>query len=450
MLMDLLKGPLYKAQIQVLEAELRQLHKRCELTETELNLLKDKYLKLLTLAKTFSALDAYEIDQELEKRKKSLEEFRRTISNAKNEQREIASDVEILRKEILVLEETRLLESFALYIPKFKFTSSLQYKQRLDGIRAKQKEMIKSGLAATGNMNWEVNGKRSEGKKLVTDMIKLVLRSFNNECDHCVDNVKFDNIELGEKRILQSFDACNKLGRVMSVSLSNEYLELKIDELRLAHEFQVKCKEEKEEAKRAREELREQQKIEQEIRSAREKIAKERRHFTSALKDLHLRLEKSTTLEDKDAIKAKISEIEASNSALESEEKLIDYREQNAKAGYVYVISNIGAFGEGVYKIGMTRRLDPMERIEELGDASVPFWFDVHAMIFSNNAPDLEAKLHEHFSSGRINKINTRKEFFRASIDEIEEVIRRCYDPSAEVIREALAEQYRESLRFSA
>jgi len=249
MLMDLLKGPLYKAQIQVLEAELRQLHQRCELTETELNLLKDKYLKLLTLAKTFSALDAYEIDQELEKRKKSLEEFRRTISNAKNEQREIASDVEILRKEILVLEETRLLESFALYIPKFKFTSSLQYKQRLDGIRAKQKEMIKSGLAATGNMNWEVNGKRSEGKKLVTDMIKLVLRSFNNECDHCVDNVKFDNIELGEKRILQSFDACNKLGRVMSVSLSNEYLELKIDELRLAHEFQVKCKEEKEEAK---------------------------------------------------------------------------------------------------------------------------------------------------------------------------------------------------------
>ena len=114
------------------------------------------------------------------------------------------------------------------------------------------------------------------------------------------------------------------------------------------------------------------------------------------------------------------------------------------------MISNIGAFGEGVYKIGMTRRLDPMERIEELGDASVPFWFDVHAMIFSNDAPDLEAKLHEHFSSGRINKINTRKEFFRASIDEIEEVIRRCYDPSAEVIREALAEQYRESLRFSA
>lgn len=355
-----------------------------------------------------------------------------------------------MRNEVLVLEEMTLLESFALYLPKFKFTSSLQYKQRLDGIRTRQKEMIKSGVAATGNMNWEVNGKKSEGKKLVTDMIKLVLRSFNNECDHCVDNVKFDNIELGEKRILQSFDACNKLGRVMNVSLSNQYLDLKIDELRLAHEFQVKRQEEKEEAKRAREELREQQKIEQEIRSAREKITKERKHFTSALRDLHIRLEKSTTGEDKDAIQAKILEVEASKSALDSEEKLIDYREQNAKAGYVYVISNIGAFGEGVYKIGMTRRLDPMERIDELGDASVPFWFDVHALVFSDNAPALEAKLHDHFSHGRINKINTRKEFFRASIDEIEDVIRRLYDPAAEVMREALAEQYRESLRIAA
>jgi hypothetical protein len=92
-------------------------------------------------------------------------------------------------------------------------------------------------------------------------------------------------------------------------------------------------------------------------------------------------------------------------------------RHKNAKGGYVYVISNVGAFGEGVYKIGMTRRLEPMDRVDELGDASVPFWFDVHAMVFSENAPALEAKLHERFAPGRLNKVNGRKEFFRADIN---------------------------------
>jgi len=132
-----------------------------------------------------------------------------------------------------------------------------------------------------------------------------------------------------------------------------------------------------------------------------------------------------------------------------AQKKLIDYREQNAKAGYVYVISNVGAFGEGVFKIGMTRRLEPMDRVDELGDASVPFWFDVHAMVFSNNAPALEAKLHERFAAGRLNKVNGRKEFFRADIAEIESVIRENYDAAVEVAHEAPAEQYRESLRMA-
>ncbi|WP_293415713.1 GIY-YIG nuclease family protein [Piscinibacter sp.] len=129
---------------------------------------------------------------------------------------------------------------------------------------------------------------------------------------------------------------------------------------------------------------------------------------------------------------------------LDKEERVIDYREQNAKAGYVYVISNVGAFGDGIYKIGMTRRLEPMERIDELGDASLPFWFDVHALVFSENAPALEAKLHERFAAGRLNKVNGRKEFFRADIAEIESVIRANYDAVVEVTHEAPAEQYRE------
>jgi Domain of unknown function (DUF4041)/T5orf172 domain len=288
-----------------------------------------------------------------------------------------------------------------------------------------------------------------EGRKLVNDMLKLVIRSFNNEADYCVDNVKFDNIELGEKRIRQSFEAGNRLGRVMTVRLSDLYLNLKLDELHLAHEFQTKKQEEKEEAKRVREELREQQKLEQEIRAAREKIAKERKHFAAALRDLNGRLDKAATEEERALLLTKIAEVEAGKANLDSEEKVIDYREQSAKAGYVYVISNIGAFGEGVYKIGMTRRLEPMERVDELGDASVPFWFDVHAMVFSDNAPALEAKLHERFAAGRLNKVNGRKEFFRADIAEIESIIRANYDAVVEVTHESAAEQYRESLRMA-
>ncbi|WP_293414037.1 DUF4041 domain-containing protein [Piscinibacter sp.] len=313
----------------------------------------------------------------------------------------MASQVSQLRGQVLVVEETLLLESFALYEPKFKLNASHEYKTRLDGVRDRQKAMVKNGEAATGDQEWSVNGKKSEGRKLINDMVKLVIRSFNNESDYCVDNVKFDNIELGEKRIRQAFDACNRLGRVMTVRLSEAYLNLKLDELHLAHEFQVKKQEEKEEAKRLREELREQQKLEQEIRAARDKIAKERKHFAAALNDLQARLARATSDEDRAALQCKIAEVEASKAELDKEERVIDYREQNAKAGYVYVISNVGAFGDGIYKIGMTRRLEPMERIDELGDASVPFWFDVHALVFSENAPALEAKLHERFAAGR-------------------------------------------------
>lgn len=435
-LSDYIKGPKHKAKAIELADELTQLRKR--------------YGLLQELAKKYGALEFQEVQRQIQEQRQLLLAAQRDVAAAKLEETSIRAQVADLRGQVLVLDEALLLESFALYLPKFKLNASAEYKARLDETRDRQKGMIKAGTAATGNMNWEVNGRKSEGKKLVSDMIKLVIRSFNNESDYCVDNVKFDNVELGEKRIRQSFDACNKLGRVMTVSLSPVYLQLKLDELHLAHEFQLKKQEEKEEAKRMREELREQQKLEQEIRAAREKIAKERKHFTAALRDLQARLQSASSDEDRAALAVKISEVEAGKAALEGEERVIDYREQNAKAGYVYVISNVGAFGEGVYKIGMTRRLEPMDRVDELGDASVPFWFDVHAMVFSQNAPSLEAKLHERFATGRLNKVNGRKEFFRADLKEIEAIIRQNYDAVVEIVHEAPAEQYRESLRMAA
>ncbi len=422
--------------------------RRADDLDLQLTDLQARYQQLQALTRQIGAMEVVEVKNLIAQEKRKLAAVHQEVQRAEQDAAALAQRSSDLQREILVWEETLLLESFALYEPKFKLNSSHEYKARLVAVREQQKALIKSGTAASGNTNWEVNGSKVEGRKLVNDMIKLVLRSFNNEADYCVDNVKFDNVELGEKRILKSFETCNRLGRVMSVELSRKYLSLKIDELHLAHEFQVKKQEEKEEAKRAREELREQQKLEQEIRAAREKIAKERKHFATAMRELQARLEKAQSEEERAPLVAKLAEIEAGRAALESEEKLIDYREQNAKAGYVYVISNVGAFGEGIYKIGMTRRLEPMDRVDELGDASVPFWFDVHAMVFSDNAPALEAKLHERFAAGRLNKVNGRKEFFRADIAEIEAVIRENYDAAVEVTHEAPAEQYRESLRM--
>jgi len=432
---DYWKGPAHRQRAEALEAELAKLHA--------------KYSQLQALITQIGAMDVVNVQNLVEQEKVRLAAVREETQRSERELAALAQRSTDLQEQILIWEETVLLESFALYEPRFKLTTSQEYKARLDSVRDRQKVMVKNAQAATGNMQWTVNNSQAQGRKLVNDMIKLVIRSFNNEADACVANVKFDNVELGEKRILKSFEACNRLGKIMSVEISGIYLDLKLDELYLAHEFQIKKQEEKEEAKRAREELREQQKLEQEIRSAREKIAKERKHFTAAMRDLQARLEQAQSNEERSALLVKLAEIEASRSELESEEKLIDYREQNAKAGYVYVISNLGAFGEGVYKIGMTRRLEPMDRVDELGDASVPFWFDVHAMVFSNNAPALEAKLHDHFASGRLNKVNGRKEFFRADIAEIERIIRENYDAVVEVTHEAAAEQYRESLRMA-
>ena len=118
---------------------------------------------------------------------------------------------------------------------------------------------------------------------------------------------------------------------------------------------------------------------------------------------------------------------------------------QQTRRGHVYVISNIGSFGEDVYKIGMTRRLDPLDRVRELGDASVPFPFDVHAIIFSEDAPTLESTLHKAFEAKRVNQVNLRKEFFNVSIDEIEAVVHKN-NATIEFTKVAEARDYRESM----
>ena len=278
---------------------------------------------------------------------------------------------------------------------------------------------------------------------MVKDNKKLLLRAFNVECDDIVAKVKISNLDKSVERIYKISEQISKLGKTMSISITPEYINLKVEEVKMALDFQQKKQEEKEIQKELRAQEREEAKIQKEIEEERKRLQKEQTHYQNALKTIFSQIEKNgeteELIEKKKELEEQINDIVV---AIEN----VDYREANRKAGYVYIISNIGAFGENVYKIGMTRRLDPQERVDELGDASVPFNFDIHAMIFTEDAPGLETALHNAFESKKLNKINHRREFFAVSLDEIKAEVRKNFDKTVEWIDIPEAEQYRQSL----
>lgn len=382
-----------------------------------------------------------DMDRELE------ESAARQNAEAQRHEQELSNlqmQIEEAKVQLIETNETVLMQSFALYEPHFSFANSTGYKEELDRVRAEEKELIKAGTAATGSTTWTVNGDAKKGVKMVKDMQKLLLRAFNCECDDVVDHVKFNNIESSEKRILTVYSSISKLGSICNVAITGKYRDLKLKELHLAYGFQIEKQKEKERLKELRAEERERAKLEKEIAEARKKLEKEESHYKKAILALDEQIS-SADPEELPSLMEKKAELTNKIDEISSSREQIDYREANQKAGYVYVISNIGAFGEGVYKIGMTRRLEPMDRIDELGDASVPFNFDVHALIFSEDAPALEAALHRAFEDKKLNMVNTRREFFRVSLEEIKQVVKDNFDKTVEFIDVAPAQQYRTS-----
>jgi len=410
--------------------------------------LTSQLIQLEAASREFGALDAVDRQRRIGELTEDLNTLGASLSKRQGELSLLNSQIEGLRSQLVILEEELLLETFGFYKLKLPLLRSEQFKNHLVVIREKQKTLIKDERATKMLSRLTVSGDEKAGPKLTRDIQKLLIRAFNNECDSCVESVKFNTIESFQSRIEKSFESLNKIGKVMFAQLTEEFKDLKLQELQCAYEYQVVKQHEKDELRKQREILRDAQKAEKEIREAREAIEKERKHFSTAIKTLDKRIESADDESlRQDLITQRVSLCEKVAS-LDTQEKEIDYREKNAKAGFVYIVSNLGAFGENVYKIGMTRRLEPLERIDELGDASVPFEFDVHALVFSDDAPALEAKIHGHFETHRINKINRRKEFFKAELSEIERVVRANYDKVFELTHEATAEQYRESLRL--
>ncbi|MBR1740261.1 MAG: DUF4041 domain-containing protein [Lachnospiraceae bacterium] len=393
--------------------------------------------------------DNIKLQESTSQLKKEYEELQKQIEAAKNEylhgKKYLEEQIKEKKALIVQLDDEILVQEFGLYTPRYEIATALGYKEVLQSIRTKQKEMIKSKTAVTGSTNWTVDGNASKGKKMVSDTQKLLLRAFNSECDEIISKVKYSNYDASKKKIEKSVETISKLGTIMSISITPAYKDLKLQELCLVFEYQMKKQEEKEEQREIREQMREAAKLQKEIEAQRKKIEKEQFHYQTAYTKICEQLENDSS--NQEYIKKK-EELEAHLSEIDKSLRDIDYREANQRAGYVYIISNIGSFGENVYKIGMTRRLDPQDRVDELGDASVPFKFDVHAMIFSDDAPALEAELHRAFSDRKLNMVNQRREFFNVSLDEIKDVVQKNFDKTVEFIDVPDAEQYRISLKM--
>lgn len=434
--LDTFKGHQYKNELEILQQKYNDLE----------NLLSPEMRDAVKLQEFINELETKKSD--ITKQMNDLTaEYHQTKIQRQQDINKLNAEITDKKQQIISLDDAILVQEFGLYSPRYDFANAIDYKEKLTEIRNLQKECIKNDTALSGDTNWTVNNSASKGKKMVKDMQKLLLRAFNSECDEIISKIKYNNIDASVKKINSSAATISKLGTIMNIAITSKYLNLKIQEAYLALEYQLKKQQEKEEAKEARAQMREAAKLQREIEEQRKKIEKEKTHYQRALQTVLKQLETAAS-EERDALLAKRTELEKELGSIEVSLTDIDYREANQRAGYVYVISNIGSFGENIFKIGMTRRLDPQDRIDELGSASVPFNFDVHAMIFSDDAPALEAALHRAFENKKLNMVNHRREFFYATLNEIKEVIKSNFDKTVEFIDIPDAEQYRISKKM--
>ncbi len=388
--------------------------------------------------------DIIDRDAEIAKRNQEVIELQARQSSLQSACDQSKQTLESLQRDVALAEENLELQSFGLYKPHFDFATSESFKVRLQRACDDQKRMVADGRAVISERPWTVNGSEREGERMTKQYAKLMLRAFNGECDATVLKVRWNNVVAMEERIRRAFEAINKLGTTYFIRITNEYLNLKLDELRLTHEYQEKLYQEKEEQRRIQEQMREEEKTRQEIERAQQEAEDEERRYANALERARAELEKAKGAEV-GKLNEKITQLEEQlRSAQEMKQRAIS-RAQLTKSGHVYVISNIGSFGENVFKIGMTRRLEPIDRVRELGDASVPFPFDVHAMIYSEDAPALESDLQSHFRQYQVNLVNDRKEFFNINLAEIEEYARK-HRLKVTITQLAEAKEYRESM----
>ncbi|MBK5233609.1 MAG: DUF4041 domain-containing protein [Thermoleophilia bacterium] len=375
---------------------------------------------------------AIELEEHRDKLRAEIASLNSNVTAGKQE-------LELLKQGIVTTQETEILQEVGLYEYRHPLDDSVAYQAELKALKDQMRAMTrKDGGAVEAVTEWTVNDSKAQGKKMVRDFSKLLLRAYNAEADNLVRGMKPYKLDTSLDRLEKVAATIAKLGVTMQIRISSHYHGLRRRELELTADFINMKAEEKEREKEERARLREEQKVQQEMERERKRLEKERTHYENAL----AKLEDNGDEEAAARLREEMAEIQK---AIED----VDYRAANIRAGYVYVISNIGTFGESVIKIGLTRRLEPMDRVRELGDASVPFRFDTHALFFSDDAVGIERELHERFKDRRVNRVNLRREFFYATPAEVKEQLLEVAGDILEYEETPEALEYRQSLTIA-
>ena len=356
-------------------------------------------------AEQYKVMDAIQIESqttELLERKRVVEGKLASVSE----------ELRFAESRLVETNEIQMLQEMGLYQFKHRLEDAVAYKSALSQLRDNYKVLVKNDAAVTSNATWTVGNDAKAGAKMAKDVSKLMLRAYNAEAENIVRTLRPYSLESAKDRLNKSKETIAKLGAILQIQISEDYHAQRLYELELTADFLVKQEEEKERIREERERQREDEKAAREFAAEKARLAKEKSHYLAAL----AKLPEDASPGDREELTQKLEELDRSIEGIEE-------REANIRAGYVYVISNRGAFGEHVVKVGLTRRLDPMDRVRELGDASVPFKFDVHAMIFSEDAVSLESKLHQRLDDKRVNLVNQRREFFYATPHEVRTIL---------------------------
>ncbi|RBO90535.1 DUF4041 domain-containing protein [Pseudochrobactrum asaccharolyticum] len=383
---------------------------------------------------------ALDLDAEVLSLEKEIEEKRNAISDIQTSYATKKVIYDRLIKEVAIFDEKLAFAEMGVYEPHFDYSDSEDYKAAIIAVREKQKIMVSDKTAVLCPTEWSLGGSKAQGQTMTNRNIRLTLRAFNSECDASIANARWNNVNAMEKRILNAHNQIDKLNASNTTYISDGYLKLKLQELYLTHEYRENIKLEREEKTEASRLAREEQKLIRDMERAEEEEARYLRLLDKAKKEA----EKSVGPK-LDAYNEQIKMLESDFAEAHARFERAQAMAERTRSGYVYIISNIGSFGDDVIKIGLTRRLDPMDRVREFGDASVPFVFDTHAVIYSDDAPALERALHGEFERTRVNAQNYRKEFFRASLDDVEKAVKRLA-PEASFFKDVEAQDYRETL----
>ena len=381
----------------------------------------------------YGAMDAIKIQSEiarLQGQKAGLEhdltEINRQINSAHND--------------LVQTEDLLILQEVGIYQFSEILDTAVAYKEKIKEIDERIKDANRPGGGAiTARQGWTVNGSAREGQHMISETSKLMLRAYNSEVEDAIRTLKPFKVDAAIDRLNKVRNTIAKLGSTMQMQISISYHDLRLRELKLTGDFLQKQAEEKERQKDIARQLKDEAKAQAEFEAEKAKHLKDLAHNETILK----KAEESGNVVAAEETKARIEEIHAAIAGVEE-------RAANIRQGYVYVISNIGSFGEGVIKIGLTRRLDYEDRIHELSDASVPFIFDIHAVIASTDAVTLERRLHDELEEFRLNRVNARKEFFRATPVMVKEKLEHLAGEHLLVFNEiAAAEEYRISIGTS-